>query len=520
MSYSNTTLLSLPLVLGFLWKFFIQQFLSRRRLPLPPGPKPLPLLGNVLDMPSDYPWLTYDKWRQQYGDIISLQAFGHTIVIIGSAEVAYDLFEKRSSIYSDRMLSPVLTYSLFRMGYDWDFAFMPYGDNWRRHRRVFHQFFNQGAIDKYHPVQMRESLAFVQRLLDTPQQLNHHIQQTFAATIMDIAYGIRVSGENDKYARAAADALASVSEAGVPGKFLVDLIPILKYVPAWVPGADFQKKAAYWRELKDRFINDPFKAVKDAINRGAPVRPSMLSSLLETFPEEVDKDEGEQIARNCAAIAYGGGADTTVSAVEIFFLAMLIYPDVQKKAQQELDSVVGAHRLPEFSDRNNLPYINALVKETMRWQSVTPLGVPHGTTTDDVYNGYFIPKGSIVFGNAWSILHDPIAYPQPEVFKPERFLKDGKLNPEVRDPSVAAFGFGRRICPGRHFSNNSLFILIALVLSTFDVTPPLDTKGERVRMAPAVTSGLLSHPEVFKCSITPRSKEAEALIREAQWEGV
>lgn len=195
---------------------------------------------------------------------------------------------------------------------------------------------------------------------------------------------------------------------------------------------------------------------------------------------------------------------------------MCLYPEVQKKAQAELDQVLGA-RLPDFSDRPSLPYINAVVKESNRWQLVLPLGmspwrssrdsantirvaVPHSTIRDDEYEGYFIPRGTIVMGNAWyvwiithlsetlirvtffrTILQDPDVFHDPQTFAPERFLKNGQIDPSIRDPSVAAFGFGRRICPGRHLSDNSLFITVASVLSVFDISPVLDKDGKPIK---------------------------------------
>ena len=147
-----------------------------------------------------------------------------------------------------------------------------------------------------------------------------------------------------------------------------------------------------------------------------------------------------------------------------FFLAMALYPEVQKKAQQELDAVVGGERLPDFSDRQSLPYINALVKELLRWHPATPMGVPHRILADDEYNGHIIPAGATIFVNMWyvrrswsfrgyaqyrvfnrDILRDPQVYPQPEDFVPERFLDSaGNLDVRGRDPADVMFGFGRR----------------------------------------------------------------------------
>ncbi|KAI0301770.1 cytochrome P450 [Multifurca ochricompacta] len=151
-----------------------------------------------------------------------------------------------------------------------------------------------------------------------------------------------------------------------------------------------------------------------------------------------------------------------------FLTAILIRPDIQKRVQDELDAVTGRERLPTFEDRPKLPFVEAVCKETLRWRPVTPLAIPHATTKSDVYEGFFIPKGSVVIGNTWAILHDPDVYPEPEVFKPERFINpDGSVR---EDPALTtAFGYGRRICPGRHFVDATLFIVVASLLSVFDI---------------------------------------------------
>ena len=115
-----------------------------------------------------------------------------------------------------------------------------------------------------------------------------------------------------------------------------------------------------------------------------------------------------------------------------------------KKAQDELDRVVGKGELPKFSDKDNLPYIGALVKEVLRWNPPSPISIPTRSMQDDVYRGYLIPAGATVIQNVWAIFRDPNIYPDPETFNPDRFLKDGKINPLVFDPEERAFGAGRR----------------------------------------------------------------------------
>jgi len=211
---------------------------------------------------------------------------------------------------------------------------------------------------------------------------------------------------------------------------------------------------------------------------------------------------------------YATGADTILSSLLTFFLAMLHEPEVQKKAHEELNRVIGKDRLPNIGDREHLPYINAIVQETYRWEQVIPLGVPHRVTEDDVYNGYFIPKGTTMIANQWGIAHDENMYPDSMTFRPERFIgvpdaKDGG----PRNPNTIAFGWGRRICPGRFMAENSLFLHIAATLHCFNITPTIGADGKPVIPPRHYTTGMASRPKPFTCSITPKDETSVELIK-------
>ncbi|KAH9929054.1 cytochrome P450 [Epithele typhae] len=227
----------------------------------------------------------------------------------------------------------------------------------------------------------------------------------------------------------------------------------------------------------------------------------------------VDLGEEEDIIQNIGAVAFEGGADTSFSTILGILTALALNPGVVAKAHAELDAVVGASRFPDFSDRVALVYVSAIVLEGLRWHNVAPLGAPHYTMTDDELDGLFIPAGTIVIANTWACLHDPEAYPDPEQFRPERFISDGQLDKSVRDPTAFAFGYGRRICPGRHFAVDSIFINIASILHVFDVTPPVDDNGRPVNVVYEATEGIISYPVDSRCTIKPRSAQAERLIR-------
>jgi len=205
----------------------------------------------------------------------------------------------------------------------------------------------------------------------------------------------------------------------------------------------------------------------------------------------------------------------TVSALATFVLAIVTHPEVQIKAQKELESVLGRDRLPEFGDRQSLPYINAIVKEVLRWNPVAPLGLPHMTTNDDEVDGYFVPAGTIIIGNSWGILHDPTIYPDPSRFNPERFMTKGDNQYlSAMDPLTVCFGYGRRVCPGRFTADSHLWITIASMLSVFDISTAADELGKPIKVTPAFSTGMISHPLPFKFSMKPRGASATSLIEQ------
>ena len=177
-----------------------------------------------------------------------------------------------------------------------------------------------------------------------------------------------------------------------------------------------------------------------------------------------------------------GSTDTTGSTLVWWVLAMIAHPEIQKRAQNELDAVVGRSRAPTFADAPNLPYIQAIIKESLRWRPAAPFGIPHTTTEDDWYEGMFIPKGTMCMVNLWHCHHDTVTYgPDATSFNPERFLDEhGRLIPgpvETRDDGHSSYGFGRRICVGKHAANEVLFIDMATVLWAARLEPACDASG-------------------------------------------
>ncbi|KAJ7448564.1 cytochrome P450 [Mycena latifolia] len=494
-----------------------------KRLPLPPGPRKLPLVGNLFDVPSVFQWETYMEWSKTFhSDILHLNIAGTSVIVLSSSDAAVDLLEKRSAIYSDRARMPMVSELM-----GWDFNFGSLGDHWRAHRRLFHNVFHAEAAQMFRPTELSATHELLRRVLHDPDAFMDHLRHMAGEVIMSVAYGINVLPKNDPYVTLAEHAVHSFVFASVPGRFLVDSIPILKYVPEWFPGANFRRKAKEWRKLSRSMVDKPFAEAKRNIARNAPY--SFAASALQTLEDCENKEHQEQIIKSTAGTMYLAGTDTSVSAVGTFILAMLCNPEAQLKAQAEIDSVVQKGHLPDFDDEASLPYVSAVVKEVLRWRPVTPIGVPHFLPVEDEYRGYRIPAGSIIIANAWAILHDeaipPNAlnffsealhvqrmYPDPYTFNPERFLLNGKPNPAVKSPD-AAFGYGRRVCPGRHLATSSVWITVASILATFNITKAVGDDGNVIEPTHEYFPGLVMMPLPFKCSIKPRSKEAAELIQ-------
>ncbi|KAF7789957.1 hypothetical protein EIP86_000905 [Pleurotus ostreatoroseus] len=486
---------------------------------LPPGPKGLPILGNILDIPKDgHEWLDYEKWGRQYGsDILYINLLGTPVVILNSWKHAIELFERRSKLYSDRPKAIMLN---DLTGWGFDFAFMGYGNVWREQRRVFHQHFNGQAILKYAPQFPRAVHDLLLRLLERPEDFMAHLRHSAGAVIMAITYGIDVLPKDDPYVDIAERALVTLNATCNTGSYLVDYLPALQYIPSWMPGAKFKRQAAIWHQYVMDLTHVPYAAVKQAIAEGTAA-PSVVATLINKLDVNEDNTKIEGVIRNVAGAAYTGGADTSVSSLGTLVYALMLHPECQRKAQAELERVIGKGRLPTLEDRDQLPYITAIFRESMRWRPVVPLSVTHALTEDDEYLGYNFPKGLLVIGNIWAISRDEERYPDPERFNPDRFMTpEGTLDPKVPNSDDFAFGFGRRTCPGRHLALNSIWLSLASILTVFNLELPRDKNGEEIRPSGEYTPGLISYPEPFQCKFKPRSQHAEALIRAAAHEAV
>ncbi|SJL09788.1 related to cytochrome P450 CYP2 subfamily [Armillaria ostoyae] len=480
--------------------------IRRRRLPLPPGPKGLPLIGNLWDVPAEYPWLAYAQWAATYGDVFYLDTPGNPTVVINSAQAAADIFEKRSGNYSDR---PDFTMTHLA-GWGTSFTFMRYSNWWRKHRRMFHEYFQLRAVPAYYPVQTKATSVLLQQLLESPDETPHHLRHHAGSIIMKTVYGYDVNPHGDRFVGLVDRALESAHFTA--GSFLVDYIPSLQYLPRWFPGTKFMSLADVWRKDVEAMQEEPFKYASESLNNGTA--PSSLVSVNLAKMNNIGVSEKKahlEVIRNTAAVAFSVSGCRHYCASRRFCDTR--FPSLPRGTSQSTGRARRGTRLPNFDDRAQLPYINAVVLEALRWNPVTPMGVAHRSVKEDVYRGCYIPAGATVIGNVWAILHDEKDYPNPLIFDPNRFMpEDGK---EPQPEPTAAFGFGRRICPGRHLALNTVWITIASMAATLSFSKAVDSEGRVIEPSDTYTDGFVSFPVPFKYATKARSAQAKALIDSA-----
>jgi len=226
-----------------------------------------------------------------------------------------------------------------------------------------------------------------------------------------------------------------------------------------------------------------------------------------------------ELAGYLGGVLLEGGSGTTSSFVQSLVLALVAFPDVQKKAQKEIDQVIGPDRVPTVDDFENLPYIRAIVKENHRFRPVSPLAIPHASLAEETIDGYVIPQGTTIFVNNWGMFHDDEVFDQPEVFNPDRFLASeygtkAKVDESGRRHDMV-FGSGRRICPGIHLAQNSISLNTMNLIWGFSFKEALDPETKLPIKVDIhdYAKGMFTCPNPFKCNIQVRSADHAQTIK-------
>ncbi|KAG4426291.1 hypothetical protein IFR04_000474 [Cadophora malorum] len=469
-----------------------------------PGPRGLPFIGRVHDVPSVATWLKFWEWSKVYGPIYQMEIFGSVHVWISSEEIANDLLSKRGTIYSDRPTIPNLPDNRTSGDY---LALLGRTETWKRQRKVSHQVMSRPTAESLYNYPSVECKRLLYQMSRDPSNYIAHIEQYTSRTISRLSWGAPHFA--DELRIGTFGLLVTISPSGA----VPNIVSWLSHLPAWLSPWQQVENARHDREHK--FFRHCYDTVKNAISNGIAA-----PSYMKVFLEEKEKgkhdmrDEEGQYIVGMMAIA---GALTIGSPLQSYILAICHHPEWQEKLREEMRSVCG-ERCPEWEDRQRLPMLRAVVKEVVRWRPPVPTGIPHCLEKDDVYNGYHIPAGATIHAFEWGITRDPSIYPSPDSFLPERWLSPSYptyREPLTQYPTLKAhsqFGFGRRTCTGVDIVEQELFLVMGGLAWAFDIRKKRAVDGKEVEVPLAkYTSLLIAKPEKFEfeCRLVERGGKGE-----------
>ncbi|EJT98941.1 cytochrome P450 [Dacryopinax primogenitus] len=501
-------LVSLVLGAGTIAVFLLISYNSIHRVlsspPVPPGPPGLPVLGNLFQLPKANSHLIFAEWSRRYGDMMTLTVLGKPIIVLNSARAVTEVLEKGASASAGRP-QLVMAHELVGLGklptLTSDVSMH------RKYRRLYARALNSTACQNYWDIQLREMRRGVLQLLEGREDPVEAIMQSVGSIISEVVYGHRLTGPDDEFLVTARKVLLIFERVIRPGAFIVDTLPFLKHLPDWFPGASFKITARQWRETADELRQTHLQKVQREMEAGT-AQPCYVSNILSRpqILEHVGFDELVELVKYSAGTLYGAGADTTLATLENFLVAMLLFPKVWERGREEIERVIGQERLPKMQDRAMLPYCQAMVQEILRWRPVVPLGIPHAMLEDGLYSGYRFPRGTTVIASIWSMTHNSKIYPHPEEFRPERFLSDDGTR--VLDGGREAFGFGRRVCPGQHLAEASVFAFIITFLWGANMTGSSSFDGTVI-----YETGAVNRPKEIPCQIQVRSEQCLDMLQ-------
>ncbi|KAJ4986250.1 cytochrome P450 [Stagonosporopsis vannaccii] len=488
---------------------------GRRPKGYPPGPPTVPVLGNLHLVPHERPYLQFTKWAREYGPIYSLMLGTRTYIILSSPETVRELLDKRSSIYSSR---PNMYVGQEVASGGLRLVTMKYGQLWRKMHKMVHNILNMRAAVSYVPYQDLENKQMLHDLLNSPQDFVAHIRRYSTSLTTQMVFGFRTSNNDDPKLKQLFDGFEKWGDLiQTPSAQLLDLFPILQRLPA-----SLRPNYRYAQRLHEREMQlylGHWMQTKRGLEAGTGT-PCFCNDVLRVQEQEEMTDEQ---AAYLSGSLLEAGSDTTSSTLVGFVQAMLMFPEVQKRAQEEIDRVIGSTRLPTMDDWPNLPYMRAVVKESIRWMPTTVLAAPHSVIQDDYYMGYKIPAGATVICNVWALHMDPERNPNPRTFDPNRFVGDLRTEFECATASNASsrnnyiFGAGRRVCQGMHIAERSLFLATVRLIWAFEFSRSVDSATGRLAPLPDVDNlvgGLTVQPAPFAVAITPRTFDKAQHIRD------
>ncbi|XP_066548414.1 cytochrome P450 2J2 isoform X2 [Amia ocellicauda] len=481
-------------VLLFLFIFIILLDLFRNKAPknFPPGPRGLPLVGNMLAFDMNSPHLYVKKLADQYGDIFSLRV-GQRAVFLNGYKLVKEALVHDGDSFADRPEIPLFVDIFKNKG-----LVGSNGYHWKQQRRFALTTLRNFGLGKKN---LESSILLECRCLaeaieseqGRPFDPQFTINNAVSNIICSVVFGDRFEYSDSRFQ----DLLRLIDEAiFLDGSFWAHMYNMFPWVMRRIPGPH-SNIFSHWEAVMS-FVKSQIKQHKQDWDPSAP-RDYIDCYLTEMkkCQENVDGGFDEETLVFCTLDLFAAGTETTSTTLRWGLLYMIKYPEIQKKVQAEIDRVVGQGRPPSMADRAKMPYTDAVIHEVQRFGNIVPLNIPRRTTRDITLRGYFIPKGTLVTPNLTSVLFDKNEWETPDTFNPGHFLDaDGKF---MRRDAFMPFSAGKRVCLGESLARMELFLFFTSFLQRFTFTaPPGEEPSLEFRM------GTTLCPKPFRLCAVPR----------------
>ncbi|CAH1250729.1 CYP2U1 [Branchiostoma lanceolatum] len=489
---ANLTLQSaLVLVLAFLTTYWLLGAGSRQKN-LPPGPRGLPLLGNLLSFRPSHLLSNLAAWRQQYGDVFCVRIANKLVVVLNGHKAIRDALVKQPEVFSDR---PSVSNGHYK---DEGIAMARYGEDWKVKRRLgltaLRQFgMGKRSLEGKIAEEARSMCAVLAEKNGTATEISLLLSNGVSNVICVMSFGERFE-YNDMEFQRLMRLISGIS--GNAGSSIATSIPFLRKLPFF--RKELEKVKRNNKELVD-FVKAKIKEHKETFDP-ADIRDIIDVYLMETqyqTPDDADRTITEIGMVSTIRGLFMAGADTTSTTLKWGLLYLARHLEVQRKLQEEIDREFGASP-PTYSQRGKLPYTEATILEIQRIRPIAPLSLPHTTSAATVLRGFDIPANTLVIPNLWSTMMDPEMTPDPETFNPDRFLdEDGRL---VRPEWLIPFSMGRRQCLCEQLAKMELFIFLATLLQHFTFKLPDGAPAPSM----AGSLGVVLAPKAYQTCAVPR----------------
>ncbi|XP_072331400.1 cytochrome P450 2K1-like [Scyliorhinus torazame] len=427
---------------------------------LPPGPSPLPLIGNLHQLDLKRLHWSLMQLSEKYGSVFSVVLGAQKAVVLAGYDTVKEALVDHADQFAGRPHIPIFDQYSFRCG-----IIFSVGKRWQDTRRfVISKLRDFGMGKKSIEDKIAEEVNLLVNILEShkgqPFEPAQIVSPAVSNIICSIIFGQRFDYEDELFISLTTMMDEATRISGTAPIHLYNAYPFLGFL---IPS---HRKIMENRDNIYGIFNDFFKAAKEPLSENSI--QSFSEALIMKYQQESRGQDSEFERRDTLATTidlFGAGAETTAMTICWGLLLMMKYPEIQKKVQEEIDQVIGAGRCPSTEDRKRMPYTDAVIHEIQRFSNIVPLNLPHSTTVDMHFRGYFIPKGMYVIPLLTSVLFDKTQWKKPNEFDPAHFLDaEGRF---VKNKAFMPFSAGRRVCAGEALAKAELFLFFTTLLQRF-----------------------------------------------------